>query len=772
MSTVNLLIIATGKYERFLLALLTSANEYFCRDHDVRIHVWSDGVIPKLPRVYPHYLAHEEWPNSSAHRWRAILAEQEVLSQAQYTFHLDADLLFVEPVDSEIFSTLVATIHPGFIDGVPLQFPYERRIESSAHIPNGAGKRYYHSNPAGGETNYILAAFAEMDAAMREDERRGIVAYASDESYWNRYLLQHPPTLELSPDYCCTLEARDKRWWHTRRITHLPKDQRQLANIKPRVLIVNDVPDWAFEHVARQIERAFSDQYEFNIINYYDKPRWDTVDVVLWMWWKTAFLFRNRVQAKRVCAGIYDQYTVAADPNTFSLAIPLIDCWFAGNEAIADDMRKRAPGMQVELVEDGVDMSLFTPQPFPREFTVGWTGNNVYEQCGRGDLKGVRLIQAACERLGVPLVIQDKEQEQIPHVEMPERFYRRISCYVCASRCEGTPNPVLEALACGRPVVTTDVGIVRKLITSDAHGYIIERSVDAIADGIMRVKESSNQPITLPAYWDWKEKVKAFASVLGGPSAYVKIDLTADVTVFVLTVGDKENYQHCRDALYEQDCTFRLEVIDHIAPVSAAFQRMTDRCYTPFFIEVDEDMILKPAAVRMLHEAIAASPNTTALICEPLWDEHLQRALLGVKIYRHSALAKFQYEDAYHLGCDISMNERLRASGYTISIDWDGVDDKARCFGYHGMHYTPATAYMAYYNRALTSRLYPQQLLWLQELPKYFRDRLQAEPNNPIHLFSLLGYVAGLNVTLDTEHCGKDYRMVDAALTCIIEELA
>ena len=63
-----------------------------------------------------------------------------------------------------------------------------------------------------------------MNQAMQDDESRGIIAYASDESYWNRYLIDHPPTLELSPDYCCTLELRDKRWWHTRRITHLAKD--------------------------------------------------------------------------------------------------------------------------------------------------------------------------------------------------------------------------------------------------------------------------------------------------------------------------------------------------------------------------------------------------------------------------------------------------------------------------------------------------------------------------------------------------------------------
>ena len=224
MLSVNLLVIATGKYDRFLPRLLESANEYFCRDYDVRIHVWSDGMIPAIPRVQPHYLPHEAWPHSSAHRWCAILSEQETLLQADYTFHMDADTLFVAPVDSNIFGELVAIIHPGFIDLAPEQFPYERRPESRAYIPLGEGRRYYHSTPDGGASHRILTAWADMNQAMIDDESRGIIAYASDESYWNRYLIDHPPTLELSPDYCCTLELRDKRWWHTRRITHLAKD--------------------------------------------------------------------------------------------------------------------------------------------------------------------------------------------------------------------------------------------------------------------------------------------------------------------------------------------------------------------------------------------------------------------------------------------------------------------------------------------------------------------------------------------------------------------
>ena len=37
-------------------------------------------------------------------------------------------------------------------------------------------------------------------------------------------------------------------------------------------------------------------------------------------------------------------------------------------------------------------------------------------------------------------------------------FYNDIGTLVCFSESEGTPNPILEAAACGRAVLSTKVG--------------------------------------------------------------------------------------------------------------------------------------------------------------------------------------------------------------------------------------------------------------------------------------------------------------------------
>jgi teichuronic acid biosynthesis glycosyltransferase TuaC len=69
------------------------------------------------------------------------------------------------------------------------------------------------------------------------------------------------------------------------------------------------------------------------------------------------------------------------------------------------------------------------------------------------------------------------------------------------SYMEGCPNVVLEALACGRPVVATNVGGIPEIM-SDACGRLVPpRDVPALAQALAWVLDASWDPQAISAHW-------------------------------------------------------------------------------------------------------------------------------------------------------------------------------------------------------------------------------------------------------------------------------
>ena len=212
----------------------------------------------------------------------------------------------------------------------------------------------------------------------------------------------------------------------------------------------------------------------------------------------------------------------------------------------------------------------------------------------------------------------------------------------------------------------------------------------------------------------------------------------ADTTVFVTTVGDETNFQDCLEKLRAQTVRFPLVIIDHVAPMAAAFQQMQDRCRTTWYVQVDEDMILYPYAIAELRRRISATPSNVAIYCASLWDCDAEMRLYGVKIYRGDVVRRFPYTNS--MSCESEQVERMKAGGYIVKAA--PLEEDGGCLGEHGKHYTPETIFKRWQrlfqkNRALRKNH------WVRPYAKSLMERY-ARTGSQLHLFAALGAVSGI----------------------------
>ena len=77
-----------------------------------------------------------------------------------------------------------------------------------------------------------------------------------------------------------------------------------------------------------------------------------------------------------------------------------------------------------------------------------------------------------------------------PHAEL-NLYYNAADLFCLASSREGWPNVVMESLACGTPVVATNVWGTPEILVSEQLGYLTERSVEGLTGQLLRALDRS-----------------------------------------------------------------------------------------------------------------------------------------------------------------------------------------------------------------------------------------------------------------------------------------
>ena len=199
---ICILTIATNKYIQFVERLLDNIEENFLNGHEIKCLLFTDHEVETSDNVKVCKIDHESWPMPTLKRYNYFMKESEFISQFDYCYYFDVDMAIVDKVGDEVLSDLVATKHPGQSFYNINDMTYDRNQNSLAYVPYGEGETYYAGGFNGGKTEDFLKMSKVISERVNTDLQNGVIALWHDESHMNRYMIDNPPTLSLSPSYC------------------------------------------------------------------------------------------------------------------------------------------------------------------------------------------------------------------------------------------------------------------------------------------------------------------------------------------------------------------------------------------------------------------------------------------------------------------------------------------------------------------------------------------------------------------------------------------
>lgn len=154
----------------------------------------------------------------------------------------------------------------------------------------------------------------------------------------------------------------------------------------------------------------------------------------------------------------------------------------------------------------GVDIHYFAEMPLPQSPGFLFVGRLIKDKGVREYLEACRILKrecpdALCMLVGPfdsnPSALSPEELDEFTkdgtvayygEQEDVRPYLQRTSVFVLPSYHEGTPKSVLEAMAVGRAIVTTDAPGCRETVTNGVNGFLVEpKNANAVAEAMLRL---------------------------------------------------------------------------------------------------------------------------------------------------------------------------------------------------------------------------------------------------------------------------------------------
>lgn len=418
----------------------------------------------------------------------------------------------------------------------------------------------------------------------------------------------------------------------------------------PRVLFVVDEPGWAHDSKTEALRAQLGDEYAIERRYQQDVTPADVAAadlVVIYYWLQLAGCPALRAaltgHEHKLVLGVCSHAELEGEREAEALAhLRAVGAVFVHSELLHRQVLPLLrPEQRLFVLPNGVDTAAFAPLPHrqPRggPLRVGWAGS--LGNFGR-ELRGFDEIAATCASLGgVQFVPAVKERGRRGHGTMAS-YYHDIDVYVCMSRCEGTPNPALEAAACGVPLVTTPVGNMPEFVRDGESGLFVQRGDGSLARALARLRDDAalRQRCAEGARrtalaWSWSVRARGFAAMFGALLGDDRIDAADRIGVAVVGDDDLEARAACGRRLHRalpSPVAGELLLPEgdglHDQLVAAREQATSGWLLIALPLATNEDLQAVLAQPRCRHGVVIGERGTAVLVAR----EHLQPfALVG-----------------------------------------------------------------------------------------------------------------------------------------------
>lgn len=297
---------------------------------------------------------------------------------------------------------------------------------------------------------------------------------------------------------------------------------------KPRVLLVSDVPGWAFDQNNHDLAEYLADDFDFEhfyVVNWHQgaRPRWTDYDAVFECFHRNPAMGIPYDRAAGALRSQWFKTETPVPPNAEDVATAnRYRAFQVAVRHVYDALVEKCPN--VVYLTNPVNMRRFpTPAPLRADVVAEWNGNSGHRV---GNAYGGRLIKhlgdvivPACQQAKIPLHVADYmvsggASRRRPPSEMPA-FYQQANVALCASEYEAASNSCMEAMASGLALIATDVGNHREMMESQIAAFgdsgivLVEGTVEAFAAALLKMAPERLHEMgrlnraEIAARWSW-----------------------------------------------------------------------------------------------------------------------------------------------------------------------------------------------------------------------------------------------------------------------------